>query len=81
MEGLGAGTILSFGQCEYERVRSAYSLISEQTKKQSLLPAKISRPPMKGSRGMLREQQRATNEMMKAMMRMMRPMIIRAATA
>lgn len=59
-----------------------FPLISNKLKsKESLLPAKISRPPIKGSIGMLRVQQRATNEMMKAMMRMMRPMIIRAATA
>lgn len=69
-----------FGQ--YKCVHCPFSLICNKLKsKEGLLPAKISRPPIKGSIGMLRVQQRATNEMMKAMMRMMRPMIIRAATA
>lgn len=45
------------------------------------LPVMKSRAPMTGRRLMLRVQQRAIQEMMKAMMRMMRPMIIRAATA
>lgn len=39
------------------------------------------RTPINGKSGILRVQQRATQEMMKAMMRMMRPMIISAATA
>ena len=46
-----------------------------------ILPTTISRTPIKGSRVMLSVQHRATQEMMKAMMRMRRPMIIRAATA
>lgn len=45
------------------------------------LPTMISRTPTKGRSGMLSVQQSATQEMMKAMMRMRRPMIIRAATA
>lgn len=44
-------------------------------------PTTISRIPTKGSRGMLREQQSATQETMKATMRTRRPMIMRAATA
>lgn len=55
--------------------------LDNQPNKKTLLPATIRKPPINGSREMLRVQQRATTEMMKARMRMMRPMIIRAATA
>lgn len=46
-----------------------------------ILPTTINSTPMKGRRVMFSEQQRATQEMMKATMRMRRPMIISAATA